>query len=425
MAKHLFDDSERIYGPIRYSESHFEYLNRSAHTWAGTVRDTFESWYAQFPEVKRPDLRSRFHSDDGQLLGASLEIVTHAILESVATDVHVEPHLAGGRPDFQADYQGTTFAAESTVAHESDSTVSGTRRENTVKDLINSIDSNAFYLEFHLVEGSQTQLPTRKLRRELECWLASFDSRKERQRIARGGALGTFSWCEQGWSIEFNAIPVDTRFDPRSIGIEFKGPVDASDNYKKLKRALTKKADAYRSIELPYLVVAGSATDMLGDEEELFEALFGPRYCKIDPGRRAVVSEDRRWDGLWGSPSRPRNRHVSAVLHRPWRNPWEFCTQPLVATSSSDILFETEEDAFAAGDEERYERCEWRFVHNPWAVAPLQRGLFPFAEELYAKSESLVRAKPKLTLNKVLGLSDPWPGDVLQSEKNAWYSSQA
>ena len=128
---------------MRYSESHFDYLNRSAHKWARTVRDTFESWYAQFPEAKKPDLRSRFRSDDGQLLGASLEIVTHAILESVATDVGVEPDLAGGRPDFEASYQGTTFAAESTVAHESDSTVSGTRRENTVKDLINSIDSNA------------------------------------------------------------------------------------------------------------------------------------------------------------------------------------------------------------------------------------------------------------------------------------------
>ena len=425
MAKHLFDDSERIYGPIRYSESHFEYLNRSAHTWAGTVRDTFESWYAQFPEVKRPDLRSRFHSDDGQLLGASLEIVTYAILESVATDVHVEPHLAGGRPDFQADYLGTTFAIECTVAQESDSDVRGAQRENSVKDLINSIDSGGFKLLFNLFESSQKQLPTRKLRGELKRWLASLDSDKERQRIERGGAPRTLSWGDQGWSIQFKAIPVNAHLDPRSIGIEFKGPDDASENYTKLKRVLTKKADKYRSIEVPYLVVAGSATDILGDDEELFEALFGTSYCKIDPERHVVVGEDRRWDGLWGSPNRPRNRHVSAVLYTHWRNPWDFCARPLVTTSSSDILFETEEDAFAAGDERHHERCEWRFVQNPWAVAPLPRGLFPFAEEIYAKSESLVWAKPKLTLNKVLGLSDPWPGDVLQSEKNAWYSSQA
>ncbi len=342
--------------------------------------------------------------------------MTHAILESIATDVQVEPDLASGNPDFQAICQGTTFAVECTVAQKSDADVRGTRRGNSVKDLINSFDSGSFYLHFHLFECSQKQLPTRRLRRELEKWLASFDSHRERQRIARGGSLRTLSWCEQGWSIEFKAIPAETRLDHRSIGIEFEGPDDASENYTKLGRALTKKADAYRSIELPYLVVAGSAADIRGDDEEFFEALFGPKYYKIDPERCAVVSEDRRWNGLWGSPRRQRNRHVSAVLHRSWRYPWEFCTRSIVITCPSDVHFETEEDAYAADDIEYSERCEWQIIHNPWAV-PLPRGLFPFAEEFYVDSGELVSAKPKLTLNQILGLPDPWLGDVLQSGK--------
>ena len=303
--------------------------------------------------------------------------------------------------------------------------MSGAQRESSVKDLINLIDAGCFYLEFHLVACSQESLPTRKLRGELERWLASLDSDDERLRIERGGALRTLWWCDQGWSIQFKAIPVNSRIDPRVIGMEFMGPADATDNYTKLERALKKKADAYRSIDLPYLVVAGSATDILGDDDELFEALFGTSYCKIDPVRRAVVGEDRRWNGLWGSPLRPRNRHVSAVLHRSWRNPWEFCSRSLFITHPSDVYFETEEHAYAADDLEYSERSEWQIVHNPWAVAPLPRGLFSFAKEFYVDSGKSISTEPNSTLNNVLGLSDPWPGDVLRSEKDAWYASPA
>ena len=359
------------------------------------------------------------------MLGASLEIVTHAILESVATDVQTDPHLAGGRPDFQATHQRTTFVVECTVAQESDSDVSGAQRENSVKDLINLIDAGGFYLEFRLVACSQESLPTRNMRSELESWLASLDSGDERLRIERGGALRTLLWCDQGWSIQFNAIPVDTRHDPRAIGMEFHGPDDVSDNHTRLGKALMKKARAYRSIELPYLVVAGSATDIPGDEEELLEALLGSTRHKIDRDRHVVIAEDRRWDGLWGSPRSPRNRHVSAVLHRSWRHPWEFCTRSLVVTYPSDVHFETEEDAYAADDLEYSERCEWQIIHNPWAAAPLPRGLFPFAKEFYVDSGELIGTEPYSTLNKVLGLSDPWPGGVLQSEKNAWRASRS
>lgn len=425
MAIRLFDDSERsYYGPIGYSETKFEYLNRSAHEWTGNVRDTFEFWFGKFPEDKKRDLHSRIRSGDDHMLGASLEIVTHAILEAIAIKVIVEPHLAGGRPDFQASHQQTIFAVECTVAQESDSDVRGSRRENTVKDLINSIDSRDFKLLFNLRESSQKQLPARKLRRELRRWLESLDPESERHRIERGGPSSTFPWCEYGWSIQFTAIPVNTRRDPRAIGAEIQGPSDATENYTKLGRALKGKADVYRSIELPYLVVAGSATSIQSDDEELFETLFGPWYCKIDRDLRAIVFEGRRWDALWGSPDRPRNRHVSAVLYTPWREPWGFCARPLVFSYPPDAYFETFEEALAANDIETDEPSQWRLAHNPWAAAPLPRGLFPFAKELYSDSSERVSAEPQTTLNHVLGLPDPWPGHPLQSEMDAWYESR-
>src|SRR5437867_1608882 len=101
----LFDDLERTEaGPGKYSQPHFDFLNRSARRVSGVVRNLLEEWFAQFPVNERADLRGRFRSpDDRQHLGAFVELYLHTVFRTLTLTLEAHPVLAGSarRPDFR------------------------------------------------------------------------------------------------------------------------------------------------------------------------------------------------------------------------------------------------------------------------------------------------------------------------------------
>ena len=132
-----------------------------------------------------------------------------------------------------------------------------------------------------------------------------------------------------------------------------------------------------------------------GNEESLKGALFGDEEWLVSPSIQEMTIQ-RTLDGFFGSPGRPRNRHVSAVLYkRRLRDVWSISNQWTAYDTSTGTP---------------YPPPDWTLVHHPEAVNPLPVGIFPFAVEYVWYSETPERINATKTLNSTLGLPDYWPG---------------
>ena len=362
----LFDCLKRTHmGYADHDETHFSFLNRSARGNVTDVRKTLESWYLRLPPEKRKDISGRFREDDRQHHGALLELVIHEILCAVGADVEVEPDFLGKAPDFAAKLNGGTVLVECTVTQESDKEFNATRRKDVVKEIVDSIETRNYFLDWEEPKVGNRSLPARLLRKRLETWIASLDPNEQTQ-------PHSFLWCHEGWEFRFQT----SRGRPdelvgtgsRAIGTQIR--VEAVGDDFQLSKSLEKKAKKYRNVTSPYLIVVGAGT-WFSHTGAISHAVFGRNVLR-DP------------ESFLGSPSKPRNCHVSAVLYKPL-NPhtsvWGLC----------------------------HPEMPWEIVHNPWASTPLQRGMFEFATEWVAESEKLFKIEPTRTLNDVLELPDPWP----------------
>ena len=396
----IFDDIERTgLNQERYSDSSFESLNHNAWKSAGLLRDTLEDWFSRIPLGKRKDLRQRLRGDDRQHSGALLELLTHEVLLNRCHEVVVEPKISGGTPDFSAIHGRTRLIAECTVAQESDKVFGALKREREVLDVIDAVDAGSYGF---MVEPRRVgRRPPRRalLNRYLEEQLASA--------IARGAVANNLAdlvkivqnhpivWKWLDWELHFGVIEIERNSQGGAIGGKYTRPKRVVDDTI-IARALDRKAEAYRQLGMPYLVVVAQR-EGLGNEDDLKNALFGREQWLLDEGNGNVTAR-RLFNGLFGSPENPRRTHVSAVLFkRSLRNAWDIRNQwnlPILDNDSSS-----------------YQRSDWVVVHHPDAAYPVPQRIFPFATEYVWHSESCTRIEPTLTLNGVLGLPDDWPGE--------------
>lgn len=386
----LFDDFIRTdSGIMGRNETLFDFLNRSSWASVETARKTLEIWFAWFPEEKRGDIRGRFQGVDRQHLGALLEIVTHEVLCAIGTCVQVDPDFDGKRPDFAVTYQGAKTVVECTVVQESDNDIKATNMENTIKKVVDSIDTGKFALSWILLSAGDSQPSIKKLVSTINYWVSSLDLEEEMARSRQGyGPSEKVISFGNGWNVRLGAIPVGfgnlREDDNRAIGLEGVGRAFRGDDGS-LKKAIKKKASAYQIPNSPYLIVVGSGI-VIADFNDLFKALLGREVLRMIIGAYGAEPQaeiTHKFDGLFGSPSTPHNRHVSAVLFKPGLgNVWTVCGKD----------------------------HPWQLVHNPWTKAPLPTGMFTFATEWILEPDGLAKIESTSTLNSVLGLPDPWPG---------------
>ena len=337
-------------------------------------------------------MRSRFRGDDRSHASALLELATHEILRAVAKDVQVSPDFNGGHPDFSATYGNTGLIVECTVAQGSDKKFGALQREKVVLDTINSIQAGPFGLKLETRSVGETQPPIRQFRSFLENWLASLTRVVDFQAVTRGTPLDTREWKWQDWELRFEAIPLGFPVEGGSLGI-VQWPVQTIVGKVTIGRALDKKAEKYRHPRVPYLIVVAERESMAGPEI-ILDALLGPMSVIFGPNDQR---QTRAFNGLWGSPSHPRSRHVSAVLYKhKMRDAWSICSQ----ISATDYFDNTPRTI-----------PSWQLVHNPAADMPLPRRMFPFATEHVWLSEHLTQIAPTRILNEILGLPNPWPGE--------------
>ncbi len=389
----LFDRYKRTDRSVGLqTESAFEFFNRSAWQCAEAARATLELWFANVPNEKKADLRGRFRGNDRRHPSALLELVTHEILRSVASDVQVEPHFHGGQPDFSAFYKDTKFVTECTVVQESDVKFGALQREKVVLDVIDSIDAGSFRLMVHPLSTGNAQPSGSALRGFLQNWLVSVNSLGQPISDRWERPLESTVWEWQDWKLRFDAIPMNSQVDGGAIGGRVSEPQSVVGD-SAISRALKKKAEKYGNPGIPYLVVVAEKAS-LAEPTVIRDVLFGPKRWL--PSDVELSVQPRQFYGFFGAPSQPRNQHVSAVLYkRSLRNAWDICGQMIGGH----------------GDYQWQPIPEWYLLHNPFTNLPLPEGILPFATEFVWRSGKMELQKPTRTLNDVLGLPDPWPGE--------------
>ena len=398
----LFDEFERsLQEQQRYSASSFQFLNRSPWESAETLRKTLEYWFSKLPLEerrdlqKRKDLQRRFRADDRQHSGALLELLTHELLSRRCQEVAIDPEICGGTPDFSAVYDGTRFIVECTVTQESKQQYSKHRMEQTVLDVIDSIDAGPYMLmvEFRRVGSRQ---PAHKfLKTFLEGQLASLDIEEIRSEGLAGHLLDNpIIWRWEDWDLRFGAIALETVHGDSVVGGRRERAKRVVDD-ETIDRALQTKSDKYHWPNQPYLVVISQRRGR-GNEETLMDALLGPQNWVVTEDWERAFSH-RSFKGFFGAPDKPKNQHVSAVLFkRNLESAWQIRNQWT---------------SFNLDQGTSYQPSDWTLVHHPEALTPLPEGIFPFAVEYIWRQGRLFRFNPNLTLNSVLGLEEDWPGE--------------
>lgn len=373
----LFDEIERTdTGYPNHDESSFVFLNRSARTDVNCIRKVLQKWFDSFPEEKKADIHSKFRSDDERRhVSALLELATHAML--IANGAVVDAgHDEQQTPDFQATYQDTEIVVECTTVQKSDKDHGASSMQNSVLKAIDSLDTGRFRLGVSLLSAGSKQPSTRQICNEIKNWIATLDINEELQHSTEAFYRGRiYTWDKDGWQIEITAIPMPHQYDKDSLtgaivaGANHTANISLEDH--KLRGAVKEKAKQYHPKEKPYLVIIGAATHFAyggNIENVLLGDVQASQPAGVGEIEGSLLSNSKGY-GLFGTVSKPRYRHVSAILYKPALNIWTLC---------------------------RAEK-PWQLIRNPWAKNPLPDGLFPFAEGEDGEKRSI---------NDVLGLPE-------------------
>ena len=386
----LFDCGVRTRKEARgFDESDFCFLNRLAWEGVTEARDTLELWFSRFPSKKRADIRSRFRGGDREHHGALLELATHEILYAAGTDLRVDPCVDGLTPDFSTRFKKEGIFVECTVVQESDEQFKREQNENALKQIADTIDLGPFRLDWQLHRAGCNMPNTRSFQCKIEEWVASLNPPEVFKRIEeRDFDYGSFFWCQDGWIVQLGLMrgpPAHLR-RPGLGAIAGQGKSGVVDDDIQLRKGLKGKADKYKTLETPFLVITGS-NKWPTYPTAVLHALFGSRALRYS---ESEIELEESWpfstlDNFLGSPEKPRKCHVSAVLHKSFAHHssiWGLC----------------------------HSDAPWMLIHSPWATRPLPRGMFPFAFEWILEHMKFVQREPSCTLNQLLGLPDPWPG---------------
>ena len=390
----LFDFGQRTdFSGGRPTETMFQFFDRSAWQSAQCAREVLEAWFGRFPLDKRRDLQPRFRGDDRSHSTTLLELVTHELLGALCENVQVEPWVGGGAPDFSACYEGVKFIVECTVTQQSDREFGALQREKTILEAVNNIDSGPLQLIVEPRAIGDSQPSASRLRRELERWIEPLVDEATSPPELIGILLDSvLEWKWNDWEIHFRVVPVPTPAEG-AIGATVQPVKDIVDD-NIITRALEKKAEDYRQPQMPYLVVLAQ-WDAVAEPSVILDVLFGPERWLW--GNSRITTQPRQLDGFWGSKSKPRKRHVSTVLYkRSMKDAWSICGERIACDPDTRQVQSVP---------------EWYVVHNPFADKPLPQGLFSFALEYATEMGRMVKVEPTCTVNEILGLPDPWPGE--------------
>lgn len=283
----LFDMvREEHTAPAGYAESSFQFLNRSTRPEIQRIRDVCEDWHSRYPETDKAELRTRFRDrNNNNHNSAFFELFLHELLLRSGYKVICHPETANEtttHPDFcVTSPTGIEFYLEAVVVTGKTEVEKSTQmRMNQAYDTLNHMNSPNIFLHIRIHGEPATPPSGRKMREELERYLANLDPDQIydlRENYDYEEAEHVYRYDRDGWVIDFYPIPksLELRGKPgiRPLGrhtdqLKIMKLDDA------LRSALLSKARHYGKLELP-LIVAVNALHLAFDDSDYQQALRG------------------------------------------------------------------------------------------------------------------------------------------------------
>ena len=321
----VFDDIIREgEGARDHNERAFAYLNRSARSEGGRVRELVERWFARYPAAHRDRLISRFRpAIDDSHVSAFFELFLHElILVRGHTVLAIEPSMPGTKtsPDFLIQSrEGHRFYLEAVLATGRSREEAGA--EARLNDLLTAIDdvgSPRHFLDLHMRGMPAKQVSTKAMKRRLKKWVEGLPDGDAAKEVA------PFVFEEAGVRIILTAWP---RRNPEAgggaIGVQH-FPFRDMVPHTGIRAALSSKAGHYGEPDYP-LVLAINSLQRFRHESAVLDALLDTSRVTIHTGQAGnSISNERAPDGVWVRRHGPNNRRLSAVLSTAGVNPWHF-----------------------------------------------------------------------------------------------------
>lgn len=264
------------------NEGAFAFLGRSARPSSGEVRRLLEDWLSHVPDrADRNHLRGTLASgkDDESFESGFWELYLHEAYRRSGCTVTIHPDVPGvrTRPDFLVEGNGSRFYLEAVRVGTSPARRGQAQRLADVRTRLRAQRAGQFILSVTCHAIGPRALKTGELIAFLDRWLASLsqeaaegsdDAELPRQRRPRTRWPGAPS--ENGWSFEFEAIPLSPPM--RGTGLPLVGAftgcvADTASVSPPLRRALENKAARYGR-DLPLVIAVLSNTALgTGDDD--------------------------------------------------------------------------------------------------------------------------------------------------------------
>lgn len=374
--------------PKRRTETQVAFYDRIDDEAIGRVRAVIEAWfegYAANDSKEAFKLRQRLRSGrDDDFMAAVWELYLHETFVRLGFGVTVEPAVDGGEIDFYIERASTRLYVEATTLLRP--AVSGAELAPGYAPALDAVD-DAFHPDFGLmVRGfvpGRGNPPLKKLTAAAERLMSQFDW--EDLRGSRSIDMTERVLEVDGWTLHVVVWPrpaadrgcrdyATVLMEPSLGGV--------SHAREAILRKLRAKAQKYKNLDAPFVIAINSFA-MVGDEEDILQALYGSEVYTFNTEHPDAGELGRKPDGLWQRGAQIAFTRVSAVL------------------AASQLNLHVVGKAWP------------RLWTNPWAADPLEADAFPWPRGIGdLERNQIERIDSTVDPGGFFGLPADWPGEA-------------
>jgi len=305
----LFDELERKETrPAFGNENSFDYFNSTGRRDVVPIRELMESWYSQYPDAEKYEIKQRLKSD---FQPTFYELGMYTYFKKQGYDLLIHPDLPNSlkHPDFLAIKEPDKFYVEiKEMRTTSDAERSKAKRMNTLTDSLNQIDSTNFLLSIKKITFRNGNQPSgRKIIAHFDKIIGTIEPEPYRVLLENSGYGGMphINYEDETVYIELKLMPKAAHLrgnTGRAIG-SYGSYSKIGGDEEGIRDALLRKAKRYGELDQPFLICLNYPSSFL-DEDDVKVALYGLDNRIYGNG----------FDGFFGTAENPKNTRVSAVL---------------------------------------------------------------------------------------------------------------
>jgi hypothetical protein len=289
-----------------------EFLEASNLPATEVVRSTWESFFSQYPQVRRDHLASRIRSDDQHHIGAIFELFLYVLLQKLDFNVAVQES-----PDFLVESPaGERFYLEACCVFPDMTLHSPDVVKREIADEINRSIRSDHVMIFVRFSGAVDRRPScvrvvADVKKLIDVWDQDVQTGRP-----FGPPKGSLRYADLHLSVEPRPKPkAESTSSPVVMPLWAPNEAELCIADLRIRKSLKDKANKYKQLAHP-LVIAANVVGPRVDEEMIFEVLFGKEKVDVKLVASEIVSAEpgREDEGFWHSHNRQINSRVPVVI---------------------------------------------------------------------------------------------------------------